>query len=170
MYWVNSAGGPLRFLSEMYIPHWQGVTGGRGQETDYDRACFVTDYIGMITVDDGYGLVLNDEPLQTTWLSSSAGHDGMLVRWRYAADETSILNHAVEAPDHAFQHNPIDFIARSERHFLFDAGLSGLNFRMGDSLEISLCPGKYKVDTGLYSPDSETGMILLRFRRVHEGQ
>ncbi len=35
MYWVSSEGGPLLFLSEKHISKWQGVAGGRAEESDY---------------------------------------------------------------------------------------------------------------------------------------
>ncbi len=78
--WMESGGGPLLLVPGEYLPFWGGIdppTDGRqivahfryggddAPATDYDRACDVDDYLGVIEVGSGCGVVLGDEPLPT---------------------------------------------------------------------------------------------------------
>jgi hypothetical protein len=132
-------------------------------ETDYDRACAVRDYAGLVVVGDGYGLVLGDEPLATTWVEATTNRPGNLVCWLYSEDESSILGQAEQVPESAFPPTGLDFAVTCSRHFLFDAALCGVSMRMGDFLELALHPGRYSVQTAVYEPDKRTGLIVHRF-------
>jgi hypothetical protein len=165
MFWVSSEGGPLLLLSESCLAEWQGINPRQGGESDYDRACGVEAYLGLVKVGDSYGIVLDDEPLQTTWLEPFDQRPGMFIRWRYADSETAILRHVQHVPDTVFCLDEVEFIVSEARHFLFDAALPGWAVVSGDSLEILLPVGKYKIQTGVYQPDATTAMILHRFIR-----
>src|SRR5689334_6022814 len=62
MRWIASAGGPLVLLPKLLQPRWQG-TGG--VPSDYEVACGVEGYAGVIEKAGWRILVLGDEPLQT---------------------------------------------------------------------------------------------------------
>ncbi len=168
MNWINSEGGPLLLLSENHISKWLGVVEHNEEESDYDRACRVDDYVGLVEVDGGYGLVFDDEPLQTTWLEQMAGYSGVFIRWRYAKNEISILREIERVPEFVFRSSEIMFVTNCSKHFLFDAALSGLNLQSNDFLIVTLNPGKYKIQTGLFQPNKETAMILHRFVRFEQ--
>ena len=85
--WVSSNGGPLLCLPVAHLAKWQGTEAAAAQDpsdadaptSDYERACAVADYTGVIPVGSGEGLVLGDEPNDTTWVALARG--GILVRW-----------------------------------------------------------------------------------------
>ena len=65
--WFQSNGGPLLVLDQLWLPAWSGYPNSDlpfdAPKTDYARACAVEDVLGLLTVGDGTGLVLGDEPL-----------------------------------------------------------------------------------------------------------
>lgn len=54
-----------------------------GEPTDYDIACSVNGYVGVISRYGSSVLVLDDEPMQTTVAKTRAGRV-IFVRWKYA--------------------------------------------------------------------------------------
>ncbi|HYO74665.1 MAG TPA: Imm21 family immunity protein, partial [Archangium sp.] len=62
MQWVFSAGGPLVLLPKAVQPRWRGTC---GVPSDYEVACSVEGYVGVIEKAGRQILVLGDEPLQT---------------------------------------------------------------------------------------------------------
>jgi len=161
MEWICSAGGPLILLSQPLLDCWHGGFGREG-ETDYDRACQIYDYIGIIPVDGGYGLVLGDEPNQTAWLPAESSGAGTLVRWVFASSESDSIQQARALPDDAFQITGLEFVTEHPTHVLFDSALPGSRYQEGGFLKIVLAPGRYAVSTAVYAPDAETSMILHR--------
>ena len=162
MHWVNSAGGPLLLLPEVYLPEWHGVTGGDSSATDYDRACGIEDYVGIIDVGNGCGVVLGDEPLQTTWMIVDEREGGILVRWCYAENEASVIQHVQKVPETIFQRSGLIYPSPCPRSLLFDSGIPGDRLKENDYLAILLAPGLYHIESGLYQPDDKTSMILHR--------
>jgi hypothetical protein len=82
--WMQSNAGPLLLVPGEHLPSWEGVAppaDGRHIEaqfrwnrrdapaTDYDRACDVTGYLGLLSIGTGHGLVLGDELHATAWLA-----------------------------------------------------------------------------------------------------
>ncbi|MEW6736292.1 MAG: Imm21 family immunity protein [Acidobacteriota bacterium] len=80
LHWITSAGGSLILLSQHLLKQWMGcfllskdvsnlispydislpesTFAGEETETDYDRACAVEGYLGIIKVANGEGLIL----------------------------------------------------------------------------------------------------------------
>src|SRR5690348_5768536 len=112
--WVTCDGGPLLLVEKKHLFAWEGSDNpspGRrveaqfrwnpnGPATDFDRACDVDDYVGLIDVGVGKGLVLGDETFMTTWLPLKDG--GILVRWVFGKNEESVLAAAKLVPDEAY--------------------------------------------------------------------
>src|SRR5947209_6843792 len=102
MLWVSSEGGPLLLLPKSALDQWDGCTARHSgahvhPESDYQRACKIRSYIGLIRVGTVEAVVLG-EPMQTTW-SSSPAHPGMLVQWMYADDERDVVHYLETLPD-----------------------------------------------------------------------
>ncbi|MFD9409780.1 Imm21 family immunity protein [Streptomyces sp. NPDC059989] len=56
--WLETEGGPFIVVPRAALPHWSGPEG------DYDRACEVIDFVGVLELPDGAeALALGDEPL-----------------------------------------------------------------------------------------------------------
>jgi len=130
--WI-SCNSPLLLVARDQLSSWEGTdipSNGRkvearfrwnpdGPPTDYDRACDIDDYIGVIDVGTGKGIVLGDEPLMTTWLSLSDG--GLLVRWAYSESENDLISSALTLTDDAYEDSGITFVVTNSPLVLFAA-------------------------------------------------
>lgn len=154
--WITSGGGPLVLVPEGLVHLWRGI-----DNSDYARACGIPDYIGILPIGAGQGLVLGDEPLQTTWLPDKG--NGTLVRWICADSETSIVAHALQVPDNLFAASGCEFRSQEKCLRLFDSAVAGGSLSPEQFLAVDLEPGRYKVFTALYRPDVSTAILLHRF-------
>jgi hypothetical protein len=175
--WVVSNGGPLLLLPRELLRHWTGVDAprdGRVVEarfrwnpeqpaSDYDLACDVAGYTGVLPVGPGWGLVIGDEPNPARWLARDDG--GIIVRWEAAPSD--------EAMDAAIRGLPAALQWEAEGEFrvfaspleLFDSGEPGLEALMPRAT-IDLAPGVYQVEQTRYAPDEEVALHLIRLRRA----
>ncbi|HEY5838764.1 MAG TPA: Imm21 family immunity protein [Pyrinomonadaceae bacterium] len=166
--WISSDGGPLLLVEKSLVSDWQGVstlqTNGAedGPPADYDRACSIEDYVGLIAVGTGEALVLGDEPMQTSWLAVS-DREGILIRWQWAADEESVRNTLHEIIEAAWESTDVRFEIKTGELLLFDAAYPGDEIE--SSLVINLSAGEYSVNTAFWRPEDETSLILHRLRR-----
>ena len=174
--WIASEGGPLLLLTREYLRYWEGTdppTGDRTIEarfrwtrnpaapaTDYDRACDIEDYLGLIDVVPGQALVLGDEPLATTWRSLGPT-GGMLVRWSYAPEEAAVVQALARIPDAIWGPAQLVLTVGPEPLYLFDAAYPGAEVE--EYLVVELRPGHYTLATGVYEPDDLTSVVLHRF-------
>jgi hypothetical protein len=163
MKWVNSAGGPLLFLAEDLLSMWHGVVGNHAEQSDYDRACRLDNLIGSITIGNGAGIILNDEPLPTAWLPSEEKGYGLWIRWKHAKNESSVVRHLEQLPQIIFRPERMILTVTSARCILFDSALHGPDFRKGEFLEVVLDLADYEIRTGLFEPDSETSLVIHKF-------
>lgn len=162
--WVTSEGGPLILLSEDALGFWDGVRGsGRFREvradfrwstgtgpTDYDRACDVAGYIGVIDVGPDQAVVLGDAPMSTAWLPSGRGAAGYLVRWIEAEDDLSVCRAMQHIPESLIWIDCASVKTGNAPLVLFDAGTPG------DSVparapRIRLGRGRYVIATAEYA-------------------
>lgn len=159
--WVSAGGGPLLLLDRRFLPRWLGDTPASPHAgTDYDRACAIDDYVGLVNVGSGHGLVLDDEPLQTAWWPAEAIGGGILVRWRWAPDEMAVVRALGQLEGIVWQTTGCTLPVATGDLLLFDAADSGA--AVSDCLSIALRPGDYDVTTTLHSPDRDTALILHR--------
>src|SRR5438128_2525114 len=86
--WVQSLGGPLVVLPARHLAAWGGCVRPRSA-TDYDRACGVYGYQGVIPAGAGEALVIGDMPLLTAPCRLAGIR--YLVRWLYAPSEAELL-------------------------------------------------------------------------------
>jgi hypothetical protein len=175
--WVYSEGGPLLLLDERDLAGWGGVVdqidGPRmeesyspgGKRTDYDRACAVRGYLGRISVGVREALVLDDMPMQTTWMPPSGTDGGMLARWMYAENEAELL-HWLQVMPRGIFHRDFPFLVERSPLVLFDSAFAGRNVRKRPTeyLSIELVPGTYQIETAVYQPDAQTCIVMHRFQ------
>ncbi|MFI6728508.1 immunity 21 family protein [Streptomyces sp. R-74717] len=95
--WVHSTGGPLIVIPASALDQWGGCTedgmivGGTDVPDDYDHACDVEGWAGIISVGNGVsGLVLADEPAMTCYLSEQ----NVFLRWLAADSDAELLEGA----------------------------------------------------------------------------
>ncbi len=173
--WICSEGGPLLLLDERDLATWGGVVdeieaprteqsfSPGGKRTDYDRACAVRDYLGRISVGAREALVLNDMPMQTTWVPRIGTYGGMLVRWMFAESEADLLRWLQAIPQGIF-HREFRFSVERSPLVLFDSAFAGRNVMKQPAvyLSINLDPGTYEIETAIYQPDKQTCMVIHR--------
>jgi len=75
---IESAGGPLVLLSDRARVDWTGVAGA-----DYERACAVDGYFGVLDVRGDEVLVIGDEPASTALLPTRAADSLVIAKWTY---------------------------------------------------------------------------------------
>jgi len=158
--WINSVGGPLILIPAVLQPRWRGTI---GVPSDYDLACGVEGYVGVVEKDGGQVLVLNDSPFQT----AVASLDGKpcLVRWVYApSDDEAESFLAAMVPDQL--HGPLESVGihiGSSPLLLMDAAFSGDD--PGDILELKLDPGPYSLRVYEFTPTPDTRFLVHEFAR-----
>lgn len=147
-------------MEKRLLPFWEGSgapSNGRIVEadfrwgldvaTDYDRACDIADWSGLIEVGDGLGLVLSIENHSTTWIPATGDTVGTLVEWGFADSESDILEELRELTVANDIDSPTIFEIKSGSVVLFAATESGLE-PIYERLEFELVPGQYRILSG----------------------
>jgi len=182
--WITSAGGPLVLLDEELATYWTGAgdddssslcdgetdTNGRKENaskapTDYERACSVTDYVGLLAVGPGQCVILGEEPMPTAWWPELDSGAGIIIRWRWAQDEQSALAAVRNSLRGNWSEGGPLFRVLSGSLVLFDSACPGVDIdctRSGCLLTIALGKGHYEIRTLFCEPDDQTAMILHR--------
>tara|TARA_R110002072_G_scaffold33030_9_gene100250 strand:+ start:2604 stop:3092 length:489 start_codon:yes stop_codon:yes gene_type:complete len=155
MEWISSEGGPLILISRSSLAYWKGVN-----SDDYDRACAIDDYAGVISVSDSQGLVFGDEPCETAiYYSESIGV--LIVRWQWAEGESSVQNIIDTLTEEDFKNSEeeIEYKSNDGSLLLFDSVLPGDE---AEGLDVNLSESNYLVTTICHAPNDETSLILHR--------
>jgi hypothetical protein len=132
--------------------------------TDYDRACDIDDWLGVLYVGPAEGLVLGDEPAATAWWPEARAA-GTPVRWIAAESDDVLIRHLARIPGSISMEDRTSYTVEDSPLFLFDAALPGREleaFRDEERLTVRLTPGRYSVLTATYTPDDETELVLHR--------
>lgn len=173
--WITCDGGPLLLIEEKYLQFWEGSeapTNGRIVEanfrwglevaTDYDKACDVEDWLGLIDVGEGKALVLGDEPNSTTWLDLKED-EGMLVRWIYADSEKDAIESAKSVANNLGKDENIEFVVENTNLVLL-AACESWSDEIYPRLKISLPICKYIISTKEFK-DAQTWVICHSFTK-----
>ena len=171
MRWIKSGGGPLICLTDNLVSEWRGdaqFSGGGtvrtlSASTDYERACLVQDYAGLVAVSGGSALVLGDAPLETSVWTDAAGRL-VIVRLIYAASGSDLLSRLGGVDPSSFNdpEQSTFFSVRSNTLEIFDAALPGRE-ATNASLTASIRPADYRVLTKVVNPNKRTSFLLHRF-------
>ncbi|HEX8288441.1 MAG TPA: Imm21 family immunity protein [Pyrinomonadaceae bacterium] len=176
--WITTEGGPLLLLLEKHLDAWDGTdepSNGRIVEanfrwnpdisaTDYDRACDVDDFLGVIDVGEGQGIVFGDKPLMTTWLPLTTELGKMFVRWVEAENEADLIEFATSFSQTDFHDTLVSITVEDSDLILFaayEAGRDNFDVR----LRIGLANGRYKFST-LYVSDRLTTVLCHRLSKT----
>ncbi|MGW2784067.1 Imm21 family immunity protein [Streptomyces populi] len=158
--WVESGGGPLIAIPETVLPFWSGADGD-DMSCDYDRACDVEGFIGLLPVGDTRALVLGDEPASTTYLPEH----GAFVRWHAARSDDELLAAVPAALAQAEWEEEAEWTVPGPV-VLFEAAWSGTFSESTDRLRVALEPGRYGVRAAFVHPGPGTWMGLVQLRRL----
>jgi hypothetical protein len=172
--WVGTASGPMLLLPDSLLDEWSGidVPASRtvralfrwnlreARASDYDRACDVEDYAGVIPVGYGEGLVMTESLRATAWVPQPWG--GYFVRRPKAiaaADAERVLAHLPAASSWTAVE---PYVVVGTPLSLFNSAEPGMEQVM-DRLQVELAPGRYEVRWTRPAPDaSEIGVVELR--------
>jgi hypothetical protein len=164
--WIESAGGPLLLAPRSSTKDWYGPDGSKmaGSQTDYARACSIETEIGVIRIGSRSALVLGDEPDRTALIPVKSISEVLLVRWRWADSEESLLSSLLA--EHAA--GTLSFVSAgqlatsAEEYLLFDSACSGA--QIDRYLSISLQAGRYLIETANFKPDRATFALVHRLK------
>ncbi|MCX4702511.1 immunity 21 family protein [Streptomyces sp. NBC_01373] len=158
--WVESGGGPLIAVPETVLPFWAGADGDE-TASDYDRACEVDGFIGLLPVGDSAALVFGDEPASTTFLPEHH----TFVRWSAADSEAALLAEVPKALDAAAWETEVRWNVPGAV-LLFDAAWPGTDSARTEHVRVVLDPGRYAVRAAHVQPGPETWLGLVQLRRL----
>lgn len=175
--WVSGDGGPLILMEEKYLANWKGCeepSNGRVVEansrwglevaTDYDLACDVEEYLGLINVGEGKALILGGDEMATTWFPLSENQEGILIRWGYGNSESEVIDFAKLLAGEFEENENIKFSVENSELVLFVAAESG-NDKVYPRLKFNLLSGVYKIST-IEREDEQTSVICHHFRKI----
>jgi immunity protein 21 of polymorphic toxin system len=182
--WMWSNGGPLLLIPGEYLSAWEGCespSGGRRVEatfrwdspdspaTDYDRAGDVDDYLGLLDIGAGHGLVLGGEHAGAMWrprtFSDPGGNEragGILVRCVYADSDEHVIEVLQRIPEDIWADEGMVFTVGPQPLYLIDSAFAGYELGGDDHLIIQLPAGQYAAATAVYQPDRSTSLVLHR--------
>ncbi|MER6383763.1 immunity 21 family protein [Streptomyces sp. NPDC001250] len=158
--WVESGGGPLIAVPETVLPFWAGAD-SEELDTDYDRACEVDGYVGLLPVGDSAALVFGDEPASTSYLPDHA----TFVRWSAANSEAELLATVPAALDAAMWGSEVHWRVPGPV-LLFDSAWPGQAADRTEHLRVPLEAGTYTVRAAYVQPGPETWVGLVRLTRL----
>ncbi|MFD5891994.1 Imm21 family immunity protein [Streptomyces sp. NPDC060334] len=152
--WLETEGGPVVVVPRAALWHSSGTEG------DYDRACEVMDFLGVLALPDGAeALVLGDEPLSTAYLPEYR----VLVRWCYAESEDGVAD-VIRAglATAVWEEGPV--LSTPGDFVMFDAAYFGTEVgTLTDGTVVELGAGRYRVDSANIEPDDLTSFRVHRF-------
>ena len=158
--WVESGGGPLIAVPETVLPFWAGAD-GEENASDYDRACEVDGFVGLLPVGDSAALVLGDEPAATAYLPEH----GTFVRWWAANSEDELLAGVPAALAVADWGQEVHWTVPGPV-VLFDSAFPGSETQRTDTFRVELAPGRYAVRAANVQPGPETWLGLVQLRSL----
>ncbi|MCG5464125.1 immunity 21 family protein [Micromonospora sp. MED01] len=155
--WVDSGGGPLVVVPTTALGDWKGASDDDDDSWgDYDRACEVDGYAGVLDVGADQALVLADEPASTTYLPDQR----IFVRWLYAVSEAEVVRLVPRAVEIAGWEDAGTWTTSGPAE-LFDSGYTGDGLEHTTHLTVDLARGTYLIRTAFVQPDKRTALMLV---------
>lgn len=158
--WVCCDGGPHILMEKRLLSSWEGTdppANGRVVEavfrwagegtvaTDYDRACDVNKYIGVIPVGTGQAIVIDDDVPMSAWLPGESGTGSILVLEEWSCDLRSadIIDAVRNLPDRNLVDTGLRYSTEESELLLFAAADRAPNW-VYEPAEVRLLPGRYR--------------------------
>jgi hypothetical protein len=165
MKWINSGGGPLLCAERHVAANWMGTKGlstnaVMGIRTDYDRACATTEYLDVVPCGAGNVLVLGDEPLQSSFVSTKLG-ELFIARWGHAQvdlEDNAFLSRVLRDA-FVISEGPL-FQIEEGTLILFDSAPQGDEVD-GEGARIE--PGEYKITVEKLESKEVFNFLIHRF-------
>ena len=151
----------MLLLPERVMHLWTGTDG-----PDYDRACAINDYLGVVVVGDEEGLVINDEPASTAIFSAREGDSVVIAKWTYGPDATSVARSLQDVQFRAFPPPDVRMTFGSSPQILFESSFAGSECIR--SRTACLRPGRYAASTLTFEPATDIALVLHWLRPTQE--
>ncbi len=143
--WIECDGGPHIILEKHLVGKWEATN----CTSHYDKACEIEDYIGLLPVADGYGIVISEDISKSTWIEAQDKKGGFLVVLNFikeGIDENTIIENIRGIDENLFKPSELQISIKDKNLYLFAACDYGPDWIYGYS-EISLKPGNYTINT-----------------------
>ena len=165
--WIESGGGPLVLIDSNTALEWGGVSRNSGSPetlSDYERACSIDGYLGVLDVQKDQALVLGDEPMRTS-VKRLEQDEVMIIRWVWSSDETQVIESlplALESAD--WVETDLTIKHSSERFVIFD---SAEQFsEVSNLLEIPFSAELSRISTLEFKPSDSVFLVLHRIKGI----
>ena len=165
--WIASEGGALIAVEQKLQSDWGGIcrltVPAAGASNDYQRIPEKLEYIQVIDLHSGQGLIFGEGPLDTTFWEDP-DQKLFIVRTIYC-DPDFDADAIMRGLDQTMFENPVErikFAFASSRVVIFDSAddgsCSGIPYIKED-----IPPGHYQITTILYEPNKRASLIIHRF-------
>jgi hypothetical protein len=159
--WVETTGGPFAVLPVGGLRDWDGADG-----SDYDEACAVEDYLGVLSDrpgGEGAVLIVADEPLPATYISDLRS----ILQWQYAPTADALLTAARREVGRIEDWETGPVFDCTQSLVLGDASLPGHEWSDGENaLRLDLPPGRYACFSGDFTVADEVAGRIHQFRAI----
>ncbi len=162
--WIECDGGPHLVLEKRLAEKWQGPNCAH----HYQQAGEIEDYVGVIPVEDGYGIVISEDVPRSAWIPGTDGQGGYLVVMNYCKegiDDHVIIGKITKIPDELFNLMGLTVSLRDDTLYLFPACDYGPDWRYGYS-EIHIEPERYTIDTVERYDFDDCSFTVHRIRKI----
>jgi Immunity protein 21 len=187
MDWVGTLGGPLIVVPAGIARHWRGANYLTGLAQlnpsirrwanppvidDYARACAVKGYLGLVKIGRGIGLVISGGREPAAFLGTVGG--GIIFQVSYSdLPVDDICKLVAETPEEIWEPTPYRLRVSRGGLLMFDSVHAGDDLPKvpGEGanipwMKLQLAQSTYSIDTVVYEPDSDTRLILHRFKKT----
>ncbi|MGW8437830.1 Imm21 family immunity protein [Nocardiopsis sp. NPDC055879] len=147
--WIGTLGGPLIVIPCDLLESWNGSEDG-----DYERACKVESYAGVISVGGGEALVLGGTPDLTAYIP----YHRSFVRWGAAESEEQLLG-LLEIKDSELSEVWSGYWFCQSKPWMLDAVWSGTE--VDEYIELPFCPGRYLVRVFIVEGEASAAIVKM---------
>lgn len=170
MQWAWTDGGPLILLQADLLGEWSGVdpnpsSTDRSVATDYERACQVQDYAGVIPVGHGSALVLGEEPMDATWWPSRDLAEGVIVRVLYCGGDEAVARLLESLRPESLTDTGLRMMITSPNLQLFNSACPG-TLDVVPRLAVSIPIGGYAVHSVILNEPGSHMVVVHRLVRA----
>jgi hypothetical protein len=171
--WIRSNGGPLICIERGNEHQWLGADGLGTQQNitnnfsnDYEKACGVEDYIGIIEINKGLALVLGDMPLETR-VTYRNERTPVIVRIFYAEKDDDVIEKlkSFEFFDEVDSIESINIELNGKEIIIFDSAYRYSEIG-NEFLTLDIKAAKYRIYTKLINPDDRTSLLIHEFLQL----
>jgi hypothetical protein len=174
---IGTTGGPLIIMPSILLNDWFGCfdaptpreatfrfSDPDAPATDYDRACDISDYLGMIPVGEGKALVLGDYPVASYVVI--VGQVNTVIVRPILGDEHAINLALAYAFDGDASERIESYTPVATEHVLFDSASQGDEVLLegpSEFLRFELRAPSYSIETHVYHPTKEIYVVTHNF-------